>query len=167
MDRDFNYTTNGTFAVNLPNGSYQVNMDLGDTGPYLHDDMGIFLQGTQVDEVATAASQVVSKSYTVNVVNGQLDLLLKDLGGVDPNVCIECLSITILQVNHAPTVATAASATPSVVTGTTTSLSVLGADVDTGQGSLTYTWATTGTPPAAVSFSANGTNARKYYHGHV
>ena len=72
-------------------------MDLGDTGPYLHDDMGIFLQGTQVDEVATAAGQVVSKSYTVNVVNGQLDLLLKDLGGVDPNVCIECLSITTQQ----------------------------------------------------------------------
>ena len=81
--------------------------------------------------VTTAASQVVSKSYTVNVVNGQLDLLLKDLGGVDPNVCIECLSITVL--NHAPTVATAASATPSTVTGTTTSLSVLGADVDTGK----------------------------------
>ena len=26
---------------------------------------------------------------------------------------------------------------------------------------LTYTWATTGTPPAAVSFSANGSNAAK------
>ena len=26
---------------------------------------------------------------------------------------------------------------------------------------LTYTWATTGTPPAAVTFSANGTNAAK------
>ena len=46
------------------------------------------------------------------------------------------------------------------MTATTTNLSVLGAD-DGGEGSLTYTWATTGTPPAAVTFSANGTNAAK------
>jgi hypothetical protein len=57
-----------------------------------------------------------------------------------------------------PTVATAASATPSIVTGTTTALSALGAD-DAGQGSLSYAWATIGTPPAPVVFSANGTNA--------
>jgi hypothetical protein len=59
-----------------------------------------------------------------------------------------------------PTVATPAAASPSPVTGTTTNLSVLGADTD-GESSLTYTWATTGTPPGAVSFSANGTNAAK------
>jgi PKD repeat protein len=62
--------------------------------------------------------------------------------------------------NQAPTVATAAKATPSPATGTTTVLSVLGAD-DGGEAALTYTWATTGTPPAAVSFSPNGTNAAK------
>ncbi len=62
--------------------------------------------------------------------------------------------------NAAPTVATAAAATPATVTGTTTALSVLGAD-DAGESNLTYSWATTGTPPAAVSFSANGTNAAK------
>jgi autotransporter-associated beta strand protein len=62
--------------------------------------------------------------------------------------------------DHPPTVATAATATPSVVNGTTTALTALGADVDTGQASLTYTWATTGTPPAPVAFSSvNGTNA--------
>jgi hypothetical protein len=37
---------------------------------------------------------------------------------------------------------------------------VRGAD-DGGEANLTYTWATTGTPPAAVTFSANGTNAAK------
>ena len=57
-----------------------------------------------------------------------------------------------------PTVATPAAATPSPVAGTTAALSVLGAD-DAGQSALTYTWATTGTPPAPVSFSANGSNA--------
>ena len=69
-------------------------------------------------------------------------------------------SVTVTAVNAAPTIATAAAASPSPVTGTTTALSVLGAD-DGGEANLTYTWATTGTPPAAVSFSANGTNAAK------
>lgn len=62
--------------------------------------------------------------------------------------------------NAPPTVATAASATPNPVTATTTNLGVLGSD-DGGEGSLTYTWAATGTPPAAVGFSPNGTNAAK------
>jgi hypothetical protein len=62
--------------------------------------------------------------------------------------------------NQAPTVATAAKAVPSPATGATTVLSVLGTD-DGGEANLTYTWATTGTPPAAVSFSVNGTNAAK------
>ena len=56
--------------------------------------------------------------------------------------------------------ATAAAASPSPVTGTTCNLSVLGAD-DAGESNLTYTWATAGTPPAAVSFGANGSNAAK------
>src|SRR5262249_46500682 len=51
-----------------------------------------------------------------------------------------------------------ASATPSPVTGTTTSLHVLGAD-DGGASSLTYAWASSG--PAGVTFSANGTNAAR------
>src|SRR6185295_3430936 len=59
-----------------------------------------------------------------------------------------------------PTVATAAAANPNPVSGTTSALSVLGAD-DGGESALTYTWATTGMPPAAVGFSANGTNAAK------
>jgi len=57
-----------------------------------------------------------------------------------------------------PTVKTPASATPNPVTGTSTSVSVLGAD-DTGEPSLTYSWSSSG--PAAVSFSPNGTNAAK------
>jgi hypothetical protein len=65
-----------------------------------------------------------------------------------------------VRVNAAPTVATAASASPSAVTAKTSTLSVLGAD-DSGEANLIYTWGTTGTPPAAVTFSVNGTNASK------
>ena len=57
-----------------------------------------------------------------------------------------------------PTVAAAAAATPNPVTGTTANLSVLGAD-DGGEAALSYSWSATG--PAAVAFSANGTNGAK------
>ena len=44
------------------------------------------------------------------------------------------------------------------MTGTSTALSVLGADT-AGESTINYTWSATG--PGAVSFSANGTNAAK------
>ena len=69
-------------------------------------------------------------------------------------------NIAIVGQNQPPTVATAASAAPNPAGGTTTSLSVLGAD-DAGESNLTYTWSTTGTPPAAVGYSVNGANAAK------
>ena len=66
----------------------------------------------------------------------------------------------LARINRAPTIVNVATASPNPVTGTTTNLSVLGAD-DGGEAALTYTWATTGTPSATVTFSANGTNAAK------
>jgi Concanavalin A-like lectin/glucanases superfamily len=57
------------------------------------------------------------------------------------------------------TKASAAGANP--VTTTSTLLSVLATDATAGETALTYTWSTIGTPPAPVSFSANGTNAAK------
>ena len=72
-------------------------------------------------------------------------------------------SLTVTQaVNAAPTIATAAGASPSTVTGTTTALSVLGAD-DGGESNLTYTWSATTVPTGAPApdFSINGTNAAK------
>jgi hypothetical protein len=59
-----------------------------------------------------------------------------------------------------PTVVQPPRATPSPVTGTSTALSVLGDD-DGGEPALVYTWSTVGAPPAAVSFSPNGSNAAK------
>jgi hypothetical protein len=62
--------------------------------------------------------------------------------------------------NSFPYVVVVDSAVSNIVNGATTSLTVLGAG-DGGEASLTYTWATSGTPPAAVTFSTNGTNAAK------
>jgi hypothetical protein len=62
--------------------------------------------------------------------------------------------------NLPPTVAIDAAATPNPVTGNTATLTVLGAD-DGGESNLKYTWATVISPPGAVAFSINGTNAAK------
>lgn len=62
--------------------------------------------------------------------------------------------------NLPPTFAQSPSASPAVVTNNAVALSALGAD-DGGESNLTYTWATVGSVPAAVTFSTNGTNASK------
>jgi regulation of enolase protein 1 (concanavalin A-like superfamily) len=61
-----------------------------------------------------------------------------------------------------PTIATAAAASPTTITGLTTSLSVLGASAN-GESTLTYNWVTTSAPSgdSTPSFSINGTNASK------
>jgi carboxypeptidase D len=62
-----------------------------------------------------------------------------------------------------PTVAAPASASPASVDGSSAQLSVLGADFDTGEPSLTYTWTTVTWPAGAAlpTFSVNGANAAK------
>lgn len=73
-------------------------------------------------------------------------------------------SANVTVTDAAPTIATAAAAAPSTVTGLTTILSVLGADSDGGgESNLSYTWTATTLPAGAAqpTFSANGTNASK------
>src|SRR5206468_1455438 len=60
--------------------------------------------------------------------------------------------------NQAPTVASAASASPNPVTGLTTTLSVLGAD-DGGAANLSAFWTASG--PVPVTDSADGINAAR------
>lgn len=59
--------------------------------------------------------------------------------------------------NAAPTVATAAAVSPSPVTGTSATVSALGAD-DGGANSLSYAWSVLGSPPGPVSFFGNTVN---------
>ncbi len=61
-------------------------------------------------------------------------------------------------VDMPPTLVNAAAASATTVTAATVNLSALASDAD-GQSNLTYTWATTGTPPAAVTFTPDGTTA--------
>ena len=58
--RDFHYAPQGTFLVDVPSRRYEVVLSMGDAGG-LHDQMAVFLEGTQVDTVTTAAGQFVIK----------------------------------------------------------------------------------------------------------
>src|SRR5712671_4721507 len=90
--------------------------------------------------------------------DGDVDLFGATAFGVNPVILYRNLAAT--GSNTPPTVAVAASATPAAVTGSTTALAARGAD-DGGEAALTYTWAPASgsTPPGAVAFSPNGTNA--------
>jgi fibronectin type 3 domain-containing protein len=92
IQRGYDYTKAATFAVDLANGTYNVTVTMGDAG-WMHDQQGVFLQGTQVDSVTTQVGQFYTHTYVVAVTNGQLTLKLQDLGGSDPNVVINSLDI--------------------------------------------------------------------------
>jgi subtilisin family serine protease/fibronectin type 3 domain-containing protein/methionine-rich copper-binding protein CopC len=82
LTRDVNFTHDGTFAVDLPNGQYDVIATIGDTS-LAHDLVGVFVEGAQFDMITTSAGQTVTRIYHVGVSDGQLNLRLADLGGSD------------------------------------------------------------------------------------
>ncbi len=92
LNRDFDFTPLGTFAVDLPNGTYSVVIEMGDATA-AHDQMGVYLEGTLVDTVTTAANQFSANAYQVTVSDGQLTVKLDDLGGGDGNVVINGLEV--------------------------------------------------------------------------
>jgi Zn-dependent metalloprotease/fibronectin type 3 domain-containing protein len=94
LNRDFNFTPLGTFAVNVANGAYNVTMNMGDATA-AHDQMGVFIEGSKLDSATTAANQFAVKVFRgVTIADGQLTLLLDDEGGTDPNVVINSLELT-------------------------------------------------------------------------
>ncbi|HXG08499.1 MAG TPA: Calx-beta domain-containing protein [Gemmataceae bacterium] len=92
LRRDANVTSAGTFAVDLPDGTYFVTLTLGDAAQ-LHDRMAIFLEGTKVDTVTTPAGRFVTRVFRVTVADGQLTLGLVDNGGRNLNAIINALEI--------------------------------------------------------------------------
>ena len=122
------------------------------------------LSNFDIFSAAGAANKAVVRDFSA-AANGQGQIVISYTGVIDSakSSGLEVIptgGTVTPPANQAPTVATSASANPSTVNGTTTSLSVLGAD-DGGEANLTYTWASAGSPPAAVGFSANASNAAK------
>jgi hypothetical protein len=155
-----------TFGSLTPNASYTVRLHFAEiyftaAGSRLFN---VVINGTQAltnfDIFATAgANKALVRDFTTQATSaGQIAIQYVSVKDNAKSSGIEIL--TSDSTNQAPTVSTAASANPNPTTGTTSTLSVLGAD-DGGEANLTYTWATTGTPPGSVTFSANGNNTAK------
>src|SRR5262249_2467085 len=128
--RDGNYGGSGaagarTFQANMPNGSYLINVTMGDGG-YARDamqvknaDNGAIL----LSSVTTAAGQYYKAGIPVTVTDGSLDLQFSDQGG-DPYWVVNSLEIrpatTIIPVNFTagPGAVTADGSTKDTITGT-------------------------------------------------
>jgi len=106
LERDLNRVKSGTFVVDVPNGTYQVDLLLGDRGKYAHEEMGISLENVPVDVVSTERGQIVTRSFTLPVKDGQLQVGLQDLGGKDKYVAIVGLTIRSVAVDLTPPTAT-------------------------------------------------------------
>jgi|GEM_PF-6979704 len=93
VTRDFNYTVDGTFVVNVVNGTYTVTVTMGDAAA-ARQKMAVYLEGTKVDTINTSAGQFVQRTYTVIVTDGQLTMRLDDAGGSDPYAIINGLQLS-------------------------------------------------------------------------
>ena len=128
--------------------------------------------GTANGTISVSSGSGPTRTVTISSIIGDGSLGISIAGGTASDLAgnqapASDPSATFIVDNSGPTVPTPASATPSPVTGTTAFLSVLGADIATGEPSLTYTWAATALPNGAsaptfsVSAGTNGTNAAK------
>jgi hypothetical protein len=137
----------------------------------------VFYFGNMIGDTGSSPTSTLVTSTDVNLINNNqtASAPLSDPYDLNRDGAVDSTDASIAAANEStppldlisltsagtlPTVATPASTTPGTVTGTSANLSVLGADGG-GEQNLTYTWSTSGTPPAPVSFSANGTNASK------
>ncbi len=95
MTYDLHYAAGLTFEVDVPNSVYDVELTVGDLGPYAHELMAVSFEGVAVDVVSTLAGEVLTLEYSgVTVNDGQLTLSMQDQGGFDSNVVLNGLSVT-------------------------------------------------------------------------
>ncbi|OAI50291.1 hypothetical protein AYO44_05755 [Planctomycetaceae bacterium SCGC AG-212-F19] len=146
------------WEIAVPNGTYTVHVVVGDPS-FADVNSKLTAEGVLTINGFTSSSQRwLEGTATVTVSDGRLTIS-EQAGSYDKIDFIDITSVGAA--NQPPTVATAAAASPGTVAGSTTNLTVLGAD-DGGEANLTYTWAATSVPSGATPvFSANGTNAAK------
>ena len=99
-------------------------------------------------------------SFVVKATSSFGAMALMDFASRDSAIAAYRPTLTVTTAGQSPTVAQQPTITSQ--TNTTVSLSVLGADADSGETNLTYTWSVT-SPAGATSpaFSSNGTNSAK------
>ena len=150
LTRDFNFTPDGTFAVSVANGTYNVTLTMGNPR-FAHDLMEVYLEGSKLATVSTAANEFAVRTFAVLVGDGQLTLRLKDGGGSDANAIVNALEF-------GPCTSPVITAQPTSTTigaGQTASLTVAA----TGGAPLAYQWYR---GSAGVTSDPVGTNANTF-----
>lgn len=90
--RDFLFTRNATFSVDVPNGEYTVRLTMGDA-TVARDQMGVYINAILRDTLNTARGQFLTREYVATATNGKLVFTFRDLGGRDANVVINAMQI--------------------------------------------------------------------------
>ena len=91
LTRDYVMTDGALFAVDVPNGFYQVSVYMGE-GVRSHRQMQTFAEDVLVNNTTSQAGEVANPAYWVLVSDGQLNL---NFSGTD-NVVINAIEITQL-----------------------------------------------------------------------
>jgi MYXO-CTERM domain-containing protein len=156
-------TTQFTFTVSGGSGGC-AGLDISASGATLQaGGPSEKISQTEVVNSSPANMSGTSVTYTFNAVAGNGSSMtfygagLSGCGRSSSGDAETTMTVTLSAGAQPPTVATPASAGQSTVSGTSTTLSVLGAD-SAGESTLTYTWSSS---PGGPTFSANGTNAAK------
>ena len=161
----FSIASGGTFNVDINSSTAGSGYDqLNVTGAVDLTGSSLHLNGTRTSNGGDTIVLINNDGAdaVTGTFNGLAEGALVSLNGVNYNISYHGgTGNDVVLTDAAPTVATAASATPSPVTGTTTALSVLGASSN-GESTLTYTWAVTSQPASSNPLiSSNGSNADK------
>ena len=131
--RDFHADKDGTFRLDVPNGSYQVKPTLGDMNTF-RDHMDVYINGSRVaSDITVPAGRPYQPTYLVNVTDGELNLRLVDHGGKTVSFAISALDV-------ASTTSTAPVPTAGPDQFANVGKEVAFKGTATGNGDLTYSW---------------------------
>ncbi|HXG12418.1 MAG TPA: PKD domain-containing protein, partial [Gemmataceae bacterium] len=151
---DFHRGRNGTFVVDLPNGSYQVTAILGDPFSLL-DRVNLTVEGQMVAARLFAnVGGTVRATFQADVTDGRLDLQIADKGGSNPYFSLAALNIS-------PNLTANAGGDQSAIEGQAVSFSGSVSGVSTT--GLSYLWnfgdgsTATGTLTPSHTYRDNGT----------
>ncbi|MCL4207257.1 MAG: PD40 domain-containing protein, partial [Pirellulaceae bacterium] len=90
--RDGHWGTSNTFLVDVPDGTYIVNVTLGDAS-FLRNHISVWAEGQlKLSGLTTAATQFLHRSFLVTVTDGQLNVQIASTGG-DPYFTINALEV--------------------------------------------------------------------------
>src|SRR5262245_14678999 len=99
LNRDFHWGQDATFLADVPNGTYDLVVGLGDAS-VVRDRVWVWAEGSLLaSEVTGAAGQFLQVRGRVTVSDGTLTLRIADAGGASPNFALDSLVLTATDPN--------------------------------------------------------------------